>query len=125
MILAVGLACAPDQVDARASSGGSRGSRSYSAPASSRPNQPSVAPPAGRGVAQAAPGPSVVSRVMSFALGGFVASVVFRAFGLGGDWTIGLLDILLLVGAAFLLLAYLRDRDANAEPIVVGTRKSR
>jgi uncharacterized membrane protein len=124
-LLAWGLACAPDLADARASGGGSRGSRSHSAPAPNRSTQPSVTPPAGHGTITAGSRPSAVSRVMGFVVGGLVASIFLRALGFGGDWGIGLFDILLLIGAGFLLVAYLRDRGTTVEPIVVGTRKPR
>jgi len=62
---------------------------------------------------------------MGFVVGGFVASMFLRALGFDGDWGIGLFDILLLAGAGFAFVAYLRGRGQAAEPIVVGTRKPR
>ena len=123
ILLVAGIAWSPDAADARASAGGSRGSRSYSAPAPNRPAQPSVTPPAAHRATPAAPRPSAVSRVVGFVMGGLVASIVLRALGLSGDWGIGLLDVLLLLGAGYLLFAFLRERGAAVEPIVIGTRK--
>jgi predicted lipid-binding transport protein (Tim44 family) len=103
-----------DDAFARAGSGGSRGSRSYSAPA--RPTSPANPaspsrlsnPPASQPM-QAAParggwfGGGLMGGLAGFALGGLLGSMLFGGHGFGGGGGFGLMDMLLIGGALFLL----------------------
>jgi len=103
---------------ARARSGGSRGSRTYSAPARPAPTSPDV--PASPSRAQT-PSPSPQRPGLFGGLGGFggilgglllgglLGGLLFGAHGFG----IGLLDILLVGGGLFLLVTLLRRRQAR------------
>jgi predicted lipid-binding transport protein (Tim44 family) len=102
---------------ARARGGGSRGSRSYSAPVRPSPAQPSSP---SRSFGQPSPAPAtplqrpsffsgLMGGIAGFALGGLLGSLLFRGFG-GFGSGIGLLDIMLIVGGLGLLFAYLRRR---------------
>src|SRR5712692_1714316 len=96
------------------SSGGSRGSRSYSSPASpSRPTQPS-APPSSVQPAQpqrSGWGGALMGGLAGLALGGLLGSMFF---GHGGG--IGLLEILLIAGGAYLIFRMMRSRQATPAP---------
>ena len=105
---------------ARAGSGGSRGSRSYSTPASpSSPSSPSrvTPPPASSPAPMAQPqrpgffGGGLMSGIAGFALGGLLGSMQFGG-GFGGG--IGLLELVLVGGAAFVLFRMLRGRSQVA-----------
>lgn len=103
---------------ARAKSGGSRGSRTYSAPARSAPGSPDI--PASPSRAQT-PSPSPQRPGLFGGLGGFggilgglllgglLGGLLFGAHGFG----IGLLDILLVGGGLFLLVTMLKRRQAR------------
>src|SRR5919108_2857889 len=106
---------------ARAGGGGSRGSRSYSAPARPAPSPGVPANPTSpaRPSTQSAPSqlqrPSIFGGLMSgiagFALGGLIGSLLFGGLGAGFGGGIGLLEILLIAGGAFLLLRAFRGRQ--------------
>lgn len=125
----------------RARGGGSRGSRSYSAPApASRPggslsgsshlDAAPHGPTPGSSVAAAAGAtarpPStlvppisrhaVLGGLTGFALGGAIGGLLFR----GGGGAIGLLDLLLLGGGAFLLIRALRAPVGTIDPAYAG-----
>ncbi len=93
---------------------GGRGSRSYSSPASpSRPTQPST--PASP-VQPAQPqrpgwGGALMGGLAGLALGGLLGSMFF---GHGGG--IGLLEILLIAGGAYLIFRMMRSRQATPVP---------
>ena len=108
---------------ARAGSGGSRGSRSYSRPAApptspvtpsspsrqySTPGQAS-AQPASRGWF----GP-IMGGLAGFALGGMLGGLLFGGMGFGGG--IGLMDMLLIGGALYLLYRVMSGRRALSQP---------
>lgn len=106
---------------ARARSGGSRGSRTYSAPARPAPGSPDL--PASPSRAQT-PSPSPQRPGLFGGLGGFggilgglllgglLGGLLFGAHGFG----IGLMDILLVGGGLFLLVTMLKRRQAAREP---------
>src|SRR5215467_1328931 len=115
---------------ARATSGGSRGSRSYSSPASpsTTPSSPSrtTTPTSPQPMQQPAPQrPGMFGGFMGglagFALGGLIGSLLFGGMGGGFGGGIGLLELLLIGGAAFLVFRMLRGRsDARPEPAYAG-----
>ena len=116
---------------ARATSGGSRGSRSYSSPASpsTTPSSPSrtttPAPASPAPVQQPAQRPGMFGGLMGglagFALGGLLGSMLFGGMGGGFGGGIGLLELLLIGGAIFLVFRMLRGRaDARPEPAYAG-----
>jgi predicted lipid-binding transport protein (Tim44 family) len=105
------------------SSGGSRGSRSYSSPARpsptpATPSQPSSPPSSFQ---QPQPqrsgwGSGLMGGIAGFALGGLLGSMLF-GHGMGGmGGGIGLMEILLIAGGAFLLFRMMRRRQAAPEP---------
>ncbi len=106
---------------ARATSGGSRGSRSSSSPAApSTPSSPSrtTAPaPAPSQPMQAAPQrPGMFGGFMGglagFAVGGLIGSMLFGGMGGGGfGGGVGLLEMVLIGGAVFLVFRMLRSRS--------------
>jgi predicted lipid-binding transport protein (Tim44 family) len=106
---------------ARATSGGSRGSRSSSSPvAPSTPSSPSrtTAPaPAPSQPMQSAPQrPGMFGGFMGglagFAVGGLIGSMLFGGMGGGGfGGGVGLLELLLIGGAIFLVFRMLRGRS--------------
>jgi predicted lipid-binding transport protein (Tim44 family) len=106
---------------ARAAAGGSRGSRSSSAPVKSAPASPSNPTSPGRSYATPSPAaaqpmarPSFMNRwggmLGGLLVGGLLGGLLFG--GLGGGFGIGLMDILLLGGLAFLMISFLRRRRA-------------
>jgi predicted lipid-binding transport protein (Tim44 family) len=115
---------------ARATSGGSRGSRSYSSPASpSTPSSPSRA----TAPTQASPQPmqqpgqrpgmfgGLMGGLAGFALGGLLGSMLFGGMGGGFGGGLGLLELVLIGGAAFLVFRMLRARSAaRPEPAYAG-----
>ena len=111
---------------ARAGSGGSRGSRSYSTPTSpSSPSSPSrvTPPPASNPAPMAQPQrPGMFGGLMGgiagFALGGLVGSM-FGGMGGGFGGGFGLLELLLIGGAAFFLFRMLRGRS-QPQPAYAG-----
>ncbi len=112
---------------ARASSGGSRGTRSYSTPASpSSPSSPSrVTPPPSSAPAPVAqpqrPGMfgGLMGGIAGFALGGLLGSMLFGGMGGGMGGGFGLLELLLVGGAAFFLFRMLRGRS-QPQPAYAG-----
>ena len=108
---------------ARVSGGGSRGSRSFSAPARPSPSPTTPASPSRSLNQPTAPvptpaRPSVFGGLMGglagFALGGLLGGLLFG--GLGRGFGVGLMDIILIGGAVLLLVAFLRRRRETAEP---------
>lgn len=112
---------------ARAGGGGSRGSRSYSAPRS-MPTQPRTPSSPSRSYTQPAPAPApgapgrpspfrgFLGGLAGFALGGLLGSMLFGGFGRGFGG-IGLLDLVLVGVAIALLVGFLkRRREAATEP---------
>jgi predicted lipid-binding transport protein (Tim44 family) len=108
------------------SSGGSRGSRSYSSPARpspspATPSQPSSPPSSFQ---QPQPqrsgwGAGLMGGIAGFALGGLLGSMLFgHGMGMGGG--IGLMEILLIAGGAFLLFRMMRNRQAASQPAPAG-----
>jgi len=104
------------------SSGGSRGSRSYSSPtrpspSPATPSQPSTPPSSFQQPQPQRPGwgSGLMGGIAGFALGGLLGSMLFgHGMGMGGG--IGLLEILLIAGGAFLLFRMMRSRQAAPEP---------
>lgn len=111
---------------ARAGSGGSRGSRSYSTPARppaspaspanpsrqyNSPAQQPMQPQASRGWF----GP-VMGGLAGFALGGLLGSMLFGGGFGGGFGGFGLMDMLLIGGALFLLYRFMKSRRAQQTP---------
>jgi len=115
---------------ARATSGGSRGSRSSSSPASpsTTPSSPSrtTTPTSPQPMQHPAPQrPGMFGGFMGglagFALGGLIGSMLFGGMGAGFGGGIGLLELLLIGGAVFLVFRMLRGRaDARPEPAYAG-----
>jgi len=115
---------------ARATSGGSRGSRSSSSPTSpsTTPSSPSrtTTPTSPQTTQQPAPQrPGMFGGFMGglagFALGGLIGSMLFGGMGGGFGGGIGLLELLLIGGAGFLVFRMLRGRaDARPEPAYAG-----
>ena len=104
--------------------GGGRGSRSYSAPARPAPSTPtspsrSVTSPSSAPSPAAPSRPSFFSGLMGglagFALGGLLGSMLF-GHGFGSGFGFGLLELLLIGGAVFLVFAYLRRRREAEAP---------
>ena len=114
---------------ARARGGGSRGSRTYSAPARpstpaspTNPTSPSMnqpAPSSPMGAQRPGMFRSFGGALMGFALGGLIGSMLFGGLGQGFGG-IGLLDILLIAGGIFALMYFLRRRQATPEPAYAG-----
>jgi predicted lipid-binding transport protein (Tim44 family) len=114
---------------ARARGGGSRGSRSYSAPVRPSPVTPGQPASPSRTFNQPNPAQSPMSQrpglfsglmggIAGFALGGLLGSMLFGGLGgLGrGFGGFGLMELLLIAGALYLLWRFfIRRRDA-AEP---------
>jgi predicted lipid-binding transport protein (Tim44 family) len=109
---------------ARAGSGGSRGSRSYSTPAS--PSSPSrvTTPPAYSPSPMAQQRPSMFGGLMGglagFALGGLLGSMLFGGMGAGFGGGLGLLEILLIGGAAYFLFRTFRARQQQPAAAYAG-----
>ncbi len=123
------LLWASSEVFARAgggSSGGSRGSRSYSAPRTMSPSTPTPgAPSSGMSNRSTPNAPSTGSPFLrglaGGVAGGFLGSMLFGGLGHsamgsgGGGGGIGFLEILLLGIGAFLLFRFIRGRKRTAE----------
>jgi predicted lipid-binding transport protein (Tim44 family) len=108
---------------ARAGSGGSRGSRSYSAPASPSPSSPTAPSPAQPSSPMASPArPSPFGGFMGglggLLIGGLIGSMLFGGLGhgMGGFGGIGLIEIVLIGGAMFLVLRMLKRRREAEQP---------
>ena len=100
------------------SSGGSRGSRSYSSPARpaptpATPSQPTSPPSSFQQPQRSGWGAGLMGGLAGFALGGLLGSMLF-GHGMGGG--IGMLEILLIAGGAFLLFRMMRSRQSTSEP---------
>src|SRR3989449_7773873 len=110
---------------ARAGSGGSRGSRSYSSPATpSSPSSPSpvtTPPPSSSQQPMQRPGMfgGLMGGIAGFALGGLLGSMLFGGMGGGMGGGFGLLELLLVGGAAFFLFRMLRGRS-QPQPAYAG-----
>jgi predicted lipid-binding transport protein (Tim44 family) len=130
--LALGFLTADvSDVWARAGSGGSRGSRSYSTPARPAPAAPSTPSSPSRSLNQpaspAAPqrpgffGGGLMGGLAGFAIGGLIGSMLFGGHGMGGFGGFGLLEMLLVGGALYLLFRVLRNRQAQSpQPAYAG-----
>ncbi|MBI2158100.1 MAG: Tim44 domain-containing protein [Candidatus Rokubacteria bacterium] len=106
---------------ARAGGGGSRGSRSYSAPV--RPSSPAMPTTPSRSLSQ--PGPSAPQRpgmfgglmggLAGFALGGLLGSMLFGGLGGfgGGLGGFGLLEMLIVGAVIFFAVRMFRSRQAS------------
>ncbi|MBI1726478.1 MAG: Tim44 domain-containing protein [Candidatus Rokubacteria bacterium] len=106
------------------SSGGSRGSRSYSSPARpsqspAKPTQPSTPPSSFQ---QPQPqrsgwGAGLMGGLAGFALGGLLGSMLFGG-GMGGGMGggLGLMEILLIGGGIFLLYRMMKNRQVATHP---------
>jgi predicted lipid-binding transport protein (Tim44 family) len=135
----LGSLLAADAADvwARASRGGSRGSRSYSAPVRPAPSSATIPSSPSRSFEQS-PSPMAPQRpgllgggmmgglmggLAGFALGGLLGSMLVGGFGhgLGGFGGIGLLEILLIGGGLYFLFRFLRNRQAQGpQPAYAG-----
>ncbi|HSE94071.1 MAG TPA: Tim44 domain-containing protein [Methylomirabilota bacterium] len=111
------LAAATIDAEARARSGGSRGSRTYSAPV--RPDSTSPTAPSRTATAPSAPAPQRPGLLGGFGgmlggllLGGLLGGLLFGNHGFG----IGLLDVLLIGGGLALLMTVLRRRREEPRP---------
>src|SRR5207253_3993887 len=114
---------------ARATSGGSRGSRSSSSPTSpsATPSSPSrvTTPPATAQPQQPVQRPGMFGGFMGglagFALGGLLGSMLFGGMGGGFGGGVGLLELVLIGGAIFLVFRMLRGRgQSRPEPAYAG-----
>ena len=120
---------------ARATSGGSRGSRSSSSPTapSTTPSSPSRSTAPAPGPSQPMPSapqrPGIFGGLMGglagFALGGLIGSVLFGGMGAGFGGGVGLLELLLIGGAAFFLFRMLRGRSETPAYAGAGAYGSR
>jgi predicted lipid-binding transport protein (Tim44 family) len=124
LVTLIALAGAAEEAWARARGGGSRGSRSYSAPA--RPVPGSPAAPA-RPSASPMPAPStrpsplggLAGALGGFVLGGLLGSLLFGGLGgMGSGLGLGLLDVLLIGGGLVLLVRLMQSR--RREPAYAG-----
>jgi predicted lipid-binding transport protein (Tim44 family) len=124
MVIASVLVIQVGDVWARVSSGGSRGSRSFSSPTRPSPTPTTPSSPS-RSLSQPSPvspapqRPSffrgMMGAVAGFAIGGLLGSLLFGHGGFGGG--IGMLDILLIGGGLLMLFMFLRRRQqAPPEP---------
>ena len=111
---------------ARAGSGGSRGSRSYSTPARP-PASPTTPTSPSRQYSAPTQQPAPASRgwfgpimggLAGFALGGLLGGMLF-GHGFGGGFGFGLMDMLLIGGALYLLYRFMSARRAQ-QPAYAG-----
>ncbi len=123
LVTVVALAAAGGEAWARAGGGGSRGSRSYSPPASPAPTRPSPSNPAsspsspvGAPAPQPRPFGGIMGALGGFMLGGLLGGLLFG--GLGHGFGIGLFDVLLIGGGLFLLFRVMQSR--RREPAYAG-----
>jgi predicted lipid-binding transport protein (Tim44 family) len=107
---------------ARAGSGGSRGSRSFSRPATPPASPATPSSPSRQYAAPAQPMQPQASRGMfgglmgglaGFALGGLLGSMLFGGMGGFGGGGFGLMDMLLVGGALYLLYRFMMARRAQ------------
>ena len=117
----------PDEVFARVgggrSSSGSRGSRTYSAPASPSSPSPSrsVTSPAPTSPApQPMQQPSMWRSIAGGVMGGLIGGMLFRSLGFAGDGTsgggIGLMDIVLIGAILYFIYRFMRKRREQEAP---------
>ncbi len=119
-LIVIMLVLRPRRTPGRApESGGSRGSRTYSAPAKSAPASPDMPASPSRAQTPSPQRPGLFGGFGGFGgilggllLGGLLGGLLFGAHGFG----IGLLDILLIGGGLFLLVTMLRRRQAARQP---------
>lgn len=119
MVLAAILLVDAGDVWARARGGGSRGSRSYSAPVRPSPFPAAPTTPSrswGQPAAPTTPAPQrpglfggLMGGLAGLVLGGLLGSLLFGG-GLGRGLGIGLTDLLLIGGGLFLLWSFLKRR---------------
>ena len=99
------------------SSGGSRGSRSYSAPVRSSPSQVSPSSPASRSPSPMQPAPAPQrpgwgGMIGGLLMGGLIGSLLFGGLGHGfGGGGMGLLEILLIAGLVYFGFRMLKNRQ--------------
>lgn len=123
LLTVVSLAVEAGDVWARARSGGSRGSRSYSAPASPMPSNPGAPTSPSRSLSQPSPTPTpsrglfggLMGGLTGFMLGGLLGSLLFGGFG-GGFGGIGMLEILLIGAGLFFLYRWMSARRRAEQP---------
>lgn len=128
VLLAACVLGSTEPVWARAGGGsgssGSRGSRSYSTPARPAPTPASPTTPQSPSRTFAQPAPTaprpglfggLMGGIAGFALGGLIGSMLFGGMHGGGFGGIGLFEILILGGLAFLVIRMMRRR-AEPEP---------
>ncbi len=116
-LIACVLGSAASEVWARAGGGGSRGSRSFSAPARPAPRsfERSPAPPAAPAPAPMPyprPFGGLMGGLAGFLVGGLLGSPLFGGYR-GGFGGVGLLDLMLVVGGVLLLFSFLRRRQES------------
>ncbi|HEV8643166.1 MAG TPA: Tim44 domain-containing protein [Methylomirabilota bacterium] len=102
---------------ARATGGGSRGSRTYSAPSRPSPTSPATPSRPTTSTSPAAPQrPGIFGGfggvLGGLLIGGLLGGLLFGHPGFG----VGLLDVLLIGGGLMLLIAFLRRRQTAGEP---------
>ena len=118
-LIAGALGSAPTDVWARAGGGGSRGSRSFSAPARPAPRSyersplPPAAPaPTPTPYPRPSPFGGLMGGLAGFMVGGLLGSLLFGG-SRGGFGGVGLLDLMLVVGGVVLLFLFLRRRQES------------
>lgn len=112
-------------------SSGSRGSRSYSAPARPAPSPASPATPQSPSRTFAQPGSpqrgglmgGLMGGIAGFALGGLLGAMLFGGMG-GGFGGIGLLEVLLFGGLAFMVIRMMRRRAEPAPAYASGAESA-
>jgi predicted lipid-binding transport protein (Tim44 family) len=120
--LLISVSCLTQNAEARAGSGssmGSRGSRSYSPPAASRPTQQSAPYQATQPSPYQSPQPAGGGFFRSMAggiAGGLLGGMLFRGLGFGGGMGgggggIGLFEILLIGGIIYLIYRFVKKRN--------------
>jgi predicted lipid-binding transport protein (Tim44 family) len=122
LLTLVSLAVEAGDVWARARGGGSRGSRSYSAPARPLPSNPTTPSSPTRSLSQPSPTPSpsrglfggLMGGIAGFMLGGLLGGLLFG--GLGRGFGLGLMDMLLIGGGLFLLYRWMSSRRRAEQP---------
>jgi predicted lipid-binding transport protein (Tim44 family) len=124
VLLAASIAVPVTEAWARAGSGGSRGSRSYSAPARPSPSSPTAPSPAQPSSPMASPqrpspfGGGLMGGIGGFLIGGLIGSMLFGGLGhgMGGFGGIGLIEIVLIGGALFLVFRMFKRRREAEQP---------
>lgn len=108
-------------------SSGSRGSRTYTKPAapssqSNQQRQQQQAAPAPNQMQQQPMGGSFLRSMAGGLMGGMIGSMLFSSFagasgGMGGSGGIGLFEIILLAGGAYLLYRFIAKKRAESQPV--------